>query len=243
MGVVLFLTLAFSALYCLQQNTRETSKAPFNYDRLREVFRENRKIFELGLASAVVLLGLNVALYQIPNSRVRAAGFDMRLSRAIFSANPVDENTAQELTTIFRTATIDRVSINPRLVNVASKKVTAASQVSPSAWPAALALLDYRSGVVGKTPPPPYAQRSCFEGVRGVEQLTLVGCPGQVLDGIAWKNMAFQNSVILYHGGPLRLENVQFRNCQFVLDYNAESQELAKALATSDTVTITQPGR
>jgi len=74
----------------------------------------------------------------------------MRLSRAIFSANPVDENTAQELTTIFRTATIDRVSINPRLVNVASKKVTAASQVSPSAWPAALALLDYRSGVVAR---------------------------------------------------------------------------------------------
>jgi len=37
----------------------------------------------------------------------------------------------------------------------------------------------------------------------------------QPLDGIAWVNMTFVNSQILYLGGPVVLRNVQFINCTF----------------------------
>jgi|HubBroStandDraft_6_1064221.scaffolds.fasta_scaffold01095_15 hypothetical protein len=243
LGLVLFLTAAFSAFYCLRtRESTETSTVDLPYAHLSDVFRQNRKLFEVGLATFALSISFYSVVYLFPTSRVQAASMDIRLGRALYSTKPLDENAVKELTAIFRTATADRLSISPRLVNVASKKVTEASQKSPSAWPATLALLNYRSSVGGKTPPT-YSQHSCFEGPRIVEGLKLMGCRGQVLDGITWKNVAFENSVIIYHDGPLVLENVQFKNCQFVLDYSPESQELARLLATSDTVTITLPRR
>src|SRR5258708_6388327 len=59
LGVVLFFTVAFSAFYCLQRRESiETSKVDLPYAHLIDVFRQNRKLFEVGLASFVLSIGL-----------------------------------------------------------------------------------------------------------------------------------------------------------------------------------------
>jgi hypothetical protein len=50
----------------------------------------------------------------------------------------------------------------------------------------------------------------------------------QKLDSIAWLNVKFKDSPIIYSGGPLYLGDVTFENCQFQFGNDAESQ---KALA------------
>lgn len=37
----------------------------------------------------------------------------------------------------------------------------------------------------------------------------------QYLDGVTWANVEFRNTVLLYHGGPIRLRNVTFTDCRF----------------------------
>jgi len=74
-----------------------------------------------------------------------------------------------------------------------------------------------------------------------ITNASLRGCQ-EVLDGSEWKNVVFVDSTVVYHGGPVVLENVQFKHCQFEFDYTPGSQELARHLAMSDTVTITLPG-
>jgi hypothetical protein len=245
LGMVFFLTATFSAYYCLRSRTSPgTSKVKFTYAHVGEVFRQNRRIFELGLASLVALLALFLAS-RLPNSRVQAAGIDMRLNRALFSPNPFDPNAINEITTLFQTATTERVSINPRLLRVAGMKVEEASRENPSAWPAALAFLRYRSSLSNATSS--NEQGGCFRSpetglTAGVADLTIVNCPAQELDHLWWRNVVFENVTVIYHGGPTLLQNVQFKHCQFNLDYGPGSLELAKALAASNTVTVKLPG-
>ncbi len=240
LGLVCFLTVASSALYSFEKiSATESSKANLSYAHLGEMFRQNRMLFDAGLAATAILLCGYLAARQFPSSRVLAAGMDMRLSRTIFSPKPFDENKVNELTTIFNTAKTDRVSIDPRLVKVAGKKVVEASRDNPRTWPATLALLNYSSSL--NRGPSSYPQSPCFVGLGGVQNITIIGCPNQTLEHTVWKDVVFENSTIVYHGGRLTLDNVRFKNCEFDLDYSPESQELAKALTTSDTVTLTLP--
>jgi len=245
LGVAFFLTVAFSAFYCLRKSTStETSKVIFKYAHLGEVFRQNRKIFEVGLASLVVLLALSLAIH-LPNSRVQAAGIGMQLRRALSSPDPSDPNTIKEITTAFRMATADRVSINPKLANVAGKRVVEASRENPDAWSAALAFMSYRSTLNQEMSS--LKKGTCIKvgDVSGiavhVSESVLANC-SQELDHVAWKNVVFENVTVVYHGSPTVLENVQFKNCQFSLDYTLSGQALAKSLAVSNNLTITLPG-
>lgn len=36
----------------------------------------------------------------------------------------------------------------------------------------------------------------------------------QYLDGITWANVEFRNTILVYHGGPIRLRNVTFTDCR-----------------------------
>lgn len=70
-----------------------------------------------------------------------------------------------------------------------------------------------------------------------VENLTLIGC-GQQLDiGVEWKNVKFENAIIIYSGGPLRLENVTFKNCLFLTEFPKQpapqTQKFGQALLAS----------
>jgi|HubBroStandDraft_6_1064221.scaffolds.fasta_scaffold23839_1 hypothetical protein len=232
MSLVILLTLGFSAVYCL----RERASEAISSINLRDVLRRYALTFEFGAASVAVLLVFAV-LARTPTSRVQAAGYDMRLVRAVYSTIASDHKAFGELTDIFETATTDRVALNPRLVNLAANKVKKAYQGDSDAWPAALAFLNYRS--TQSRGNLPYAQGSCLQS-KGmlVADLTLVCPSGQQLDGLFWKNVQFKDTTIIYHGGPTSLQNVQFVNCQFRMDYAPEAIELAKAITQSDTVTI-----
>jgi len=245
LGAVVFLTSAFSAFYCLQKNAAtKASKGRFTYAHLSDVFHQNRRMLEVGLASTVVVLLINV-VSRFPNSRVQAASVDIRLSRA-FSRNQFDTRAINEVAAIFQTAAVDRLFISPRLVTVAGRKLEG-HQENPDAWPAWLALLSYRSGSEKETAA--YPPRECIslvnDGVPGVptlfDHVKIIHCT-QVIDRVEWKDVLFEDSTIVYHGGPVKLQNVQFKRCQFNFDYTPESQELAKALTTPDSVTITIPG-
>jgi len=160
LGVVVLLTVVFSAFYCLQTGTStERSTVNLKYAHFRDVFLPNRKVFEGGLAAIVILLSLWL-IRRIPGTRIEAASIDLRLNRAISSPTSLSSNAIDEISSLVTTATTDRVSINPRLVNSAGKRVVDESRENPGAWPAALALLNYRSSanpvrVVNTVPVPP----------------------------------------------------------------------------------------
>jgi hypothetical protein len=59
------------------------------------------------------------------------------------------------------------------------------------------------------------------------------------LDGSYYVNTIFENMKIIYHGGPIRLENVTFVNCTFDLSQpNPEAMRLASAVLASNRVTL-----
>jgi hypothetical protein len=244
MGVIFSLTILLSVAYCFKKDrVTEASVVKFSYEHLGELIAKNRRILEWGLVTSAVVLVMAFTSRFVPRLSVQAAGFDMRLSRAVSSVKPLDKNSIDELTTIFSTARADKVSVNPRLLHLASKKITEASQQDPHAWPAALALLDYRSSLNDQKPT--YPKVVCIDLQHGgaiVVNSSFLGCQ-EVLDGSEWKNVVFEDSTVVYHGGPVILENVQFKHCQFNFDYTPASQELASHLTMSDTVTMTVPGR
>ncbi len=150
--------------YCLRRGVpKETAKVHLTYGHLSDIFRQHRKLFDVGLASLVVLVfGFFAAC--LPQLRVQsvaqAAGSDMRLRRVVFSSNPSDANTISELTTIFDKATANQVSLSPQLVNIAGEKVAKAYRANSDAWPAALAMLNYRSSVNKDSQS--YPRANCF---------------------------------------------------------------------------------
>ena len=62
----------------------------------------------------------------------------------------------------------------------------------------------------------------------------------QKLDSIVWMDIKFQNSRIIYDGGPLYLGNVAFENCQFQFGSDPESQKVLAEIrgAANQPVTI-----
>lgn len=240
LGLICFLTVGFTLFYALREEPWKVRSA---YRRLREFFG-NRGYYELGLTSVAVLVLFSLVRY-VPITKVQAFSYDLQLQQAI-SAQKLGPGAFDTIVKVVTTATARQVPLSPRLVNAAGRRVLEDSRENPGAWPATLAFLSYRSSLNSETSP--YAQGRCLgaptSGFVGVEALTL-DCSGQaqVLDHIAWKNVVIENSTVVYHGGPAILENVQFKNSRFILDYSPGSHELAKALTASNTVTITLPGR
>lgn len=52
---------------------------------------------------------------------------------------------------------------------------------------------------------------------------------GTVLDGLFLENVTFEGAVIIYHGGPVILQNVKFVNCQFKIDNSRQGDQLLRA--------------
>lgn len=52
---------------------------------------------------------------------------------------------------------------------------------------------------------------------------------GFVLDGFWLDNVVFENAIIIYHGGPVILQNVRFVNCQFEVKKSPRSEQLIEA--------------
>jgi hypothetical protein len=109
-------------------------------------------------------------------------------------------------------------------------------KLKDQAWPARVALLDYRTAlqkpfvgneVTGLTLPGaggnasfrlpnlPIIQRLVFRGGR------------QKLDNAIWKDMVFEDQEIEYDGGPMAMQNVRFINCTFKMRYSARASDFA----------------
>lgn len=68
------------------------------------------------------------------------------------------------------------------------------------------------------------------------ENVHLRGC-GQKLDNGSWKDSSFEDMIITYDGGPVRLENVTFKNCIFEVSFPKTppppAQKVAQALLSA----------
>jgi hypothetical protein len=56
------------------------------------------------------------------------------------------------------------------------------------------------------------------------------------LDGLYLKNVIIRDVTVEYRGGPLRLENVYFVNCEFISPLTARGRALNRALLASPSV-------
>lgn len=236
LGLICFLTLAFSVFYCARPQPRASTVT------LADVFR-NRTILALGVVSIIVIVGLPLA-DQIPT--VKAAFLNLQLRKVVYSAQAFEPKIEDKTASLITQASADQVVLDPNLVKAAGNKYLEASKPNPRTWQTALTLLNYRSTLNSVTASPP--PQDCLElpkDANGIIANVLNGtfdhC-SQTLDHIAWKDIVFKNSIIMYHGGPTVFENVTFVNCQFILDFTPSSKELGRNLLASNAVTLQLPG-
>ena len=61
---------------------------------------------------------------------------------------------------------------------------------------------------------------------------------GIIIDDMWMRNATVQNTVVAYSGGPIRLENVRFINCDFRMPNVSTTQELARLLLTATSISL-----
>jgi hypothetical protein len=65
---------------------------------------------------------------------------------------------------------------------------------------------------------------------------------GTVLDGLFLQNVTFEGSVIIYHSGPVILQNVKFVNCKFRIDNSRQGDQLLQTTIEPEaTVRMSHP--
>jgi hypothetical protein len=113
---------------------------------------------------------------------------------------------------------------------LSAHKAKRASPAAPDAelrtqshyWLTVAAIINYQSflnQLSGEAPDPTKVARPCFVGNLSsmVVSSSLANCIAYI-DYNSFKDVRFENSVIIYKGGPVSLEDVEFVNCRFVLD-------------------------
>jgi hypothetical protein len=117
-----------------------------------------------------------------------------------------------------------------------------------SVWEGSTKLVEYRSaistvpaglalhiGELSQRGPFHYLKDSFISGPNAIAMGTEKGF---VLDGFYLDNVAFENAHIIYHGGPVILQNVRFVNCTFDVRRSLQSERLLEA-ATKQPVNAT----
>ena len=116
-------------------------------------------------------------------------------------------------------------TLGKECLEAAAKSTGSTAQL---AWRASLALAGYRSSVVH------VVRFSYSVGKTGVPAegggKSAIG--QQPLDGMVLKNHIFSNTKVVYHGGPVQLENVTFENCTFEFDFAPNATQLLLAILT-----------
>jgi hypothetical protein len=119
--------------------------------------------------------------------------------------------------------------------------------LADSAWEGSTRLVEYRSAISSVPPgatvrigelsrrgPFSYLKDSFISGPNAIAMGTEKGF---VLDGFELENVIFENATIIYHGGPVILQNVRFVNCSFEVRKSSQSEMLLEA-ATKDSVNV-----
>jgi hypothetical protein len=119
------------------------------------------------------------------------------------------------------------------------QKLQKSPELADSAWDGSTKLVEYRSaisqvptglevhiGEMGQRGPFRYLKDSLISGPSAIAIGTEKGF---VLDGFYLDNVVFQNANIIYHGGPVVLQNVRFVNCKFDVRKSSQSEQLLEA--------------
>lgn len=85
-----------------------------------------------------------------------------------------------------------------------------------------------RIGQLSRRGPFRYLKDSLISGQNAIAMGTEKGF---VLDGFYLDNVVFENANIIYHGGPVILQNVRFVNCTFSVRRSPQSEKLLEAAA------------
>jgi hypothetical protein len=113
-------------------------------------------------------------------------------------------------------------------------------ELSDAVWDGTTKLAEYRSAI--STVPPGFgaveigelSHRGNFRYLKdslisGRNAIRFGNESGFVLDGFWLDNVVFENATIIYHGGPVILQNVQFVNCRFQVRKSPQSEQLIEA--------------
>lgn len=128
------------------------------------------------------------------------------------------------------------------------KELKKSPELHDAAWDGTIALAEYRSAI---TSVPPgmrvsigeFSQKGNFRYLKnsvisGPNAMVMDGENGFVLDGVWLDNVVFENSRIIYKGGPVILQNVRFVNCQFEVKKSPQAAQLIEA-AVKQPVNVT----
>ena len=173
---------------------------------------------------------------------------DLRLKQAVSSPSAFDTKTLDRFANAMQTALAKQVPVDPGLLDAAGKRFLEASGENSAAWQPAMNVLNYKSsiGSIQYADARALPKSNCMgvptSGGMGlaVSDSRFMGC-FQELDHVEWKDVTFLDATIIYRGGPVKLENVQFKDCRFLIDYSAAGRELGKTLLSSTQVNISLP--
>jgi hypothetical protein len=163
------------------------------------------------------------------------------------SAQPTSNESIAQVEKIIDTAEERKIAIPLQTVSQVGQSFVDASKNNQASWKAVVKLMNYRSDLNESTVDPSIRSAGCVGGLETetgktiqISSSLLSNCT-QVLDHAIWKDVFFENVTVVYHDGPVTLENVHFKNCQFSIVNTANSQEFAKSILTSDSVSATLP--
>jgi hypothetical protein len=163
LGLICFLTLVFSALYCFRPKHWKIPTIRFS-----EIFRD-RGMFELVLASTAILLSISFA------DHIPGLGTFLLSFRTVQAAhNPTDIASIARANNALDTAKRTSIQIPPDVIEKTGKSFIKAGSNDPAAWRTALRFVEYRSYLnltLQVAPPSPNARNT-------TTQYITVGAPG-----------------------------------------------------------------
>lgn len=158
-----------------------------------------------------------------------------------FSRLPVDKIAAQlpEITTTLAEANRKNLVVPPQAVIELRTKLAQVRSRDPQFWAAVSNVVNFQTLIAEKSGEFPNAEKvkntpcKFVHVAKGAsasrDTFRMSGC-SQQLDNIFFSNGTFENMVIIYKGGPLRLENVVFKNCVFAVSFPASPKPAARKL-------------
>jgi hypothetical protein len=106
-------------------------------------------------------------------------------------------------------------------------------------WDGTTKLAEYRSATtsvpagmsvrIGKLEPRGKFQYLKDSFISGPNAMVTAGENGLVLDGYWLDNVVFENTTLIYRGGPVILQNVRFVNCTFDVRRSPQAEQLLAA--------------
>ena len=121
----------------------------------------------------------------------------------------------------------------PESVAELRNKLAQVNSTSPEFWNAASNVISYQSLIAEKINLFPNAEKVRHKPCELIHMepgaklggVTIsgmdIGCMQQLDIGpdVIWKNITFENAIIVYNGGTLNLDNVTFKNCLFLVEF------------------------